>query len=67
MVLLLPSSQISEKMYNTAVSNKFMMLKVSRSPTLCRYLQRIIEYKWHKQGSLMGPAPISLKISARIA
>jgi hypothetical protein len=46
----LPSSQISEKMYNSVVSNKFMMWKLCRSPTLCSYLQTIIECKWQKQG-----------------
>ena len=32
--LILPSSQISVRMYNTVVSIKFMMWKVCRSPTL---------------------------------
>ncbi len=44
----LPSSQITGRMYNSVVSIKCMMLKVCRSPTLCRYLQTIIEFKWQK-------------------
>jgi hypothetical protein len=37
--LFLPSSQISGRMYN-------VMWKVCRSPTLCRYLETIIDFKW---------------------
>ena len=47
---ILPSSQISVKIYNSVVSNKFMMWKWCRSPTLCRYLQTIIDFKWQKHG-----------------
>jgi hypothetical protein len=50
--LFLPSSQTSGRMYNTVVSIKFMIWKMCRSPTLCRYLQTIIACKWQKQGSL---------------
>ncbi len=46
----LPSSQTSGRMDNTVVSIKCMMWKVCRSPTLCRYLQTIIYFKWHEQG-----------------
>ncbi len=53
----LPSSQILGRMYNTVVSMKCTMWKVCRSPTLCRYLQTIIECKWHKQGSLSSFKP----------
>jgi hypothetical protein len=49
---LLPSSQISGRMYNTVVSIKCMMWKACRSPTLCRYLKLIIDFKWQKHGSL---------------
>jgi hypothetical protein len=46
----LPSSQISgRRMYNTVVSINCMMRKVCCSPTLYRYWEAIIVFKWHKQ------------------
>ncbi len=53
----LPSSRISGKIYNSVVSNKFMMWKGCCSPTLCRYLQTIIDFKWEKHGSLSSFRP----------
>ncbi len=47
-----PSFQTSVRMYNTDVSIKWVMWKVWRSPTLCRYWETIIDFKWQKQGLL---------------
>ncbi len=54
-----PSFQISGRMYNTVVWNKCMMLKVCRSPTLCRYWKTIIVCKWLKQGSRSSFRPLT--------
>ncbi len=71
----LPISQISGRMYNTVVSIKCMTWKVCRSPTLIallgnNYRLQIIETGFAEQfyaSHRMGPAPICLKISTRIA
>ncbi len=55
----LPSSQISGRMYNTVVSINCMMWKVCRRPTLFRYLQTIIDFKWQKQDSLSSFRPLT--------
>ncbi len=44
-------------LYITVVSIQCMMWKVCRSPKLCRYLQTIIECKWHKQALLSSFRP----------
>ncbi len=36
-----------------------MMWKVRRSPTLCRYWETIVDFKWQKQGSLSSFRPLS--------
>ncbi len=53
------SSQISGRMYNTVVSIKCIMWEVCRSPTLCRYWETIIDFKWHQQGSLSSFRPFT--------
>jgi hypothetical protein len=55
----LPSSQTSGRMYNTVVSVKWMIWKVCRSPTLCRYWKTMIDFKWQKQGSQSSFRPLT--------
>ncbi len=53
-----PNFQISGWMDNTVVSIKCMMWKVCRSPTLCRYLRTIFDFKRQKQGLLSYFRPL---------
>ncbi len=55
----LPSSQISGSMYYTVLSIKCMMWEVFRSPTLYRYWEIIIDFKWHKHGLLSCFRPLT--------
>ncbi len=53
--ILIVISNIGEDdctLYITVVSIKCMMWEVCRSPTLCRYWETIVDFKWHKHGSL---------------
>jgi hypothetical protein len=49
-LLILLTSQILGRMYNTDVSVKCMMGKVCHSPTLCCYLETIILFQITETG-----------------
>jgi hypothetical protein len=58
-LLILLTSQILGRMCNTDVSVKCMMGNVCHSPTLCCYLETIIDFKLQKQGLLSSFRPLT--------